>query len=426
MKKTLFIVTYYWPPAGGPGVQRWLKFVTYLPQDLFDIHIVIPENPDYPSIDDTLQANLPNHFRIIKVPIKEPTRWIKRIFGAKTKQLQKGFIEKKPGYLERFLLWIRGNYFIPDARVSWVNQVVKKLKNDSAFAKAETLITTGPPHSVHLIGLWLKQSKFSELEWIADFRDPWTTIGYHKSLNLTKSSAAEHLRLENEVLTKADIIIVTSPSTKTEFEAKTPKPITVITNGFDLNTNTTEQPKGKFTLSHVGTLLADRDPKILWNTLSELVKNNAEFSFDLEIQLAGNVSESVINSIENAGLERHVKQLGYLNHEQAVDIMFTSQALLLIEIDHPDTRAIIPGKLFEYLASRRPIIALGPAKSDIESLLESTNAGTFFTYDGFNLKAHILKLHKAYRNGLLTGNDGDVSDYHRRQLTNELVKLIKD
>jgi glycosyltransferase involved in cell wall biosynthesis len=244
-------------------------------------------------------------------------------------------------------------------------------------------------------------------------------------LKLTKSSAAEHLRLEKEVLTKADHIIVTSPSTKTEFESKTEIPITVITNGYDLETNNLEQPKGKFSMSHIGTLLADRDPKILWNTLSAILKDNTDFSADLEIKLAGNVSESVLQSIRNSGLESHVNQLGYVSHDRAVDLMFTSQVLLLIEINDRDTRVIIPGKLFEYLASRRPIIAIGPADSDMEKILESTESGCYFTYEGYNLKARILKEYAAYKNGSLTGNPTDISSYHRNQLTQELVKLLQ-
>jgi hypothetical protein len=426
LKKTLFIVTYYWPPAGGPGVQRWLKFITYLPKDKFDIHVVVPENPDYPSTDDSLKGEMPSGINIIKVPIKEPTRFIKKLFGAKTKQLQRGFIEKKPGFLEKLLLWIRGNYFIPDARISWVNQVVKKLNTDSDFAKADFLITTGPPHSVHLIGLWLKESKFSNIKWWADFRDPWTTIGYHKSLKLSKSSAAEHLRLEREVLTKADHIIVTSPSTKTEFESKTENPITVITNGFDIEINRLEQPKGKFSISHIGTLLADRNPKILWKTLSAILKDNSNFSADLEIKLAGNISENVLQSIRSAGLESYVNHMGYVSHDRAVELMFTSQVLLLIEINDRDARVIIPGKLFEYLASRRPIIAIGPADSDIEKILESTESGCYFTYECYNLKARILKEYTAYKKGNLSGNPADISRYHRKQLTQELIKLFQE
>lgn len=396
-----------------------------MPKDTFDIHVVIPENPDYPNTDDSLESETPTGITLIKVPINEPTRFLKKFFGAKTKKLQRGFIKKKPGLLEKVLLWIRGNYFIPDARVSWVHHVVKELRDNSAFAKAKTLITTGPPHSVHLIGLLIKKHEsLSHIQWIADFRDPWTTIGYHKSLKLTKSSAAEHLRLEKKVLNTADQIITTSPSTKAEFESKTNKLVTVITNGFDLKTNATPQPPGKFTMSHIGTLLADRDPKHLWNTLSSIVEENEDFAADFQLQLAGNVSENVLQSIKEAGLETYLQTFGYVSHDKALELMYSSQVLVLIEIDELNTRAILPGKLFEYLASRRPIIAIGPAGSDIEKIIEDTNAGCYFTYEGYSLKSQLLKAYSLYKEGELIGNSEDISSYHRKQLTTQLVKLL--
>lgn len=389
--------------------------------------MVIPGNPDYPSTDDSLKDELPEGIHILKVPINEPSKWLKKLFGSKTKKLQKGLIDKRPGFIERILLWIRGNFFIPDARVSWVNRVVRSLKNDSAFAKAEYLITTGPPHSVHLIGIVIKKKKvYADLKWLADFRDPWTTIGYHKELKLTKSSRAEHQRLELKVLSKADQIIVTSPSTKAEFEAKTDRPIKIITNGFDLQPNDLDQPTGKFIIRHIGTLLSDRNPNILWEILSSITRKNPDFSKDFELQLAGNVSDSVLNSIKLAGLETHLKLLGYVNHEKAVGLMYESQVLLLIEIDDEVTKAIIPGKLFEYLASRRPIIAIGPRGSDVEQILIDTNAGHYFTYDGANLREQILACYKKYKEQELKGNAHDISNYHRKQLTQELVQILED
>ena len=421
----MFIVAFYWPPAGGPGVQRWLKFIKYLPKDRFEITAVIPQNPDYASTDDSLLKEIPEGITTIEVPLKEPSRWIKKLFKGKTKKLQRGFIDKKPGLLEQALLWIRGNYFIPDARVSWVKNVVEELKNSSAFAKADTLITTGPPHSVHLIGFHLKAyHKYLDLEWIADFRDPWTTIGYHKSLRLTKKAAAKHLKLESEVLTSADQIIVTSPSTKSEFRTKTSKPITVITNGYDLDPNQIEQPEGKFTISHIGTLLADRNPLVLWKALADLTKEHDGFKSDFKLILAGNVSSEIIDSIEGVGLQPFLKLEGYVSHDRAVDLMNNSQMLLLIEIDAPETKAIIPGKTFEYLASRRPIIAMGPNGSDIEGILDDFNAGNYYDYKGNGLNEYILENYRRYKNHELNGNPTNISNYHRKQLTQQLIKTI--
>lgn len=441
MKHQLYIVAFYWPPAGGPGVQRWLKFIKYLDKNVYEIYLVIPKNPDYASTDTSLIEEIPKGINTITVPLKEPSRWLKKLFKGKTSKLQRGFIEKKPDLLERFLLWVRGNYFIPDARVSWAHNVVGLLENHSAFMnlgndavnivhglhkKAETIITTGPPHSVHLIGMMLKEkTKFKDLKWIADFRDPWTTIGYHKDLRLSKASAQKHLQLESVVLNTANHIIVTSPSTKAEFQTKTRQPVTVITNGYHLDLNTIEQPKGKFTISHIGTLLADRNPQVLWTALSQLCKEYSDFKKDLELQLAGNVSESIKASIEQSGLSHCTNYLGYIDHDRAVALMYRSQVLLLIEIDISETKAILPGKTFEYLASKRPIIALGPVGSDIKGLIENAQAGIFYTYKTQRLKEDILNLYKNYLNGDLKGNTNDVSQYHREQLTQQLQQVIQ-
>ena len=426
MKPSVFIVSYYWPPAGGPGVQRWLKFIKYLPKDDFNITLIVPENPDYASTDKSLMEEIPEGITTIKVPIKEPSRFLKNLFGKKTKKLQRGFIDKKPGLLERSLLWIRGNYFIPDARVSWVTAIVQTLESNIAFAKANYLITTGPPHSVHLVGLNLKaDSKYSNLNWIADFRDPWTTIGYHKSLRLTKTAAQKHFNLEKKVLQTAGEIIVTSPSTKTEFQTKTKRPITVITNGFDLNPNHMDQPTGKFKVSHIGTLLADRNPLGLWDALSTLCREIDGFADDLQLELAGNVSENIVESIKDAGLEKQLNLLGYVQHDRAVELMNLSQVLLLIEINSAETNAIIPGKTFEYIASRRPIIAIGPAQSDIQGLMEESGSGSYHTYQDESLKPMILKLYNQYKSGSLTGNVSDISRYHRKTLTHQLIQVLQ-
>ncbi len=406
-------------------MQRWLKFIKYLSKEHLDITVIIPDHADYASIDDSLLAEVPVKIQIKKVDVKEPSRLIKSIFGSKTKKLQRGLIEQKPGLIEKTLLWIRGNLFIPDARVGWVNRVVDNLKNDPAFAKADTLITTGPPHSVHLIGQRLKATpRFEKKQWIADFRDPWTTIGYHQSLQLTKSSEQKHRSLERQILQQADHIIVTSPSTKKEFVQKTNTPIKVITNGFDLIPNDVKQPKGDFVIRHIGTLLADRNPIKLWETLQQLCQDHEDFAADFKLELAGNLSNNIKESIQEVGITSQVNYLGYVPHDNAVELMNSAQVLLLIEINTSITRAIIPGKTFEYIASRRPVVAIGPQDSDIECLLQESNAGVYFTYEVTGLYDHILDLYRKYKQELLLGNDHAIDRYHRKSLTKELEKVI--
>ncbi|ARN70690.1 glycosyl transferase family 1 [Nonlabens tegetincola] len=426
MNKSLILVTYYWPPAGGPGVQRWLKFIKYLSHYNYDITVVIPENPDYPVVDSSLNSDVPENISIVKVPIAEPSRWLGKLSRKRTKKLQRGILDKQPSWKEKIALFIRGNFFIPDARIGWKNRVVKELRdrvNDSSI-----IITTGPPHSVHLVGLELKRM-LSQLKWIADFRDPWTTIGYHKSLRLTRTARRKHESLEQKVLDACDHLLVTSEHTKQEFATKTHTPIRVITNGFDRAVNSmTQQPPGAFTMSHIGTLLSDRNPNVLWQVLLELTHENELFKSHFKLVLAGNVSNEILKSIKDYNLDSYLENHGYVKHDVAYSLMKSTQLLLLIEIDSKDTQAIVPGKLFEYLASRRPIIALGPSNAEIKTRVEKAKAGSFFTYDAKqDLKNYILSRFNDYLENKNTGIDAtDIEQFHRKNLTHSLNQLINE
>jgi len=231
--KKILIITYYWPPAGGPGVQRWLKFVKYLPDFGIQPFVYIPENPTYPIVDENLVKEVSDKAIIVKHKIFEPYQLASFFSKNKTKKISSGIIpnQKKQSFMDKTFLWIRGNLFIPDARVFWVKPSVSYLEKYIRENNIDTIITSGPPHSLHLIGLELKQKL--NVKWFADFRDPWTTIGYHKSLRLSNYAAKKHKALERQVLNSADTIIVTSNTTKIEFQAITSKPIAVITNGYD-------------------------------------------------------------------------------------------------------------------------------------------------------------------------------------------------
>lgn len=426
MKKIL-IISYYFPPAGGPGVQRWLKFVKYLPDFGIQPIVYIPENPTYPIVDENLVEEISDKAIIIKHKIFEPYQIASFLSSKKTKKISSGIIPntKRQTFLERFLLWIRGNLFIPDARVFWVKPSVKHLEKYIIDNQIDTIITTGPPHSLHLIGLELKRKL--NIKWFADFRDPWTTIGYHKALKLSKYAARKHQDMEREVLNTADSIIVTSKTTKTEFELITRKPITVITNGFDTENIEKQELDNKFSLAHIGSFLSERNPKILWESLSELLNEIPNFENHLQIKLIGAVSESVLKTITDFGLKNYILNLGYLSHKEAVIHQRKSQVLLLIEINSPETKSIIPGKLFEYMVSNRPIIAIGPKNSDFSEIITTTNTGIFFEYsEKDKLKALILEHYNKYLKSQLKVNGVGIEQYSRRKLTEKLAFLIKD
>ncbi|WP_271393233.1 glycosyltransferase family 4 protein [Aequorivita sinensis] len=425
MKRAL-IVTYYWPPAGGPGVQRWLKFVKYFKEFGVEPIVYIPENPNYPLVDENFSAEIPSNVEVIKHPIKEPYRFAKFFSKKKTKQMSSGIISKKDSTaIEKLMLYVRGNFFIPDARVGWVKPSVKYLSDYLENNDVDVVITTGPPHSLHLIGKQLK--KELNVKWIADFRDPWTTIHYHKSLRLNKTSEKKHKALEAAVLNTADVVTVTSPTTKKEFEEITNKPIEVITNGFDITEEVNYNRDLKFSISHIGSLLSERNPKNLWYILAEICKKNTSFKKDLELKFAGAVSDEVKESLSEFNLDENSKFLGYVSHFEALKLQNESQVLLLVEINSAETRAIIPGKLFEYLAAKRPIIALGPYKSDIEAIVDETKSGRFFDYsEDKELKNEILRLYKQYKTGDLQVASEGVDRFSRRQLTKQMSALIKD
>lgn len=424
-QKKVLIIVYYWPPAGGPGVQRWLKFVKYLPDFGIQPIVYVPENPTYPIVDAELESEVPGKAIILKNRIFEPYQLAGIFSKKKTKKISSGIIPaaKKQSFLERALLWVRGNLFIPDARFLWVKPSVTYLKKYIRENDIDTIITSGPPHSLHLIGLHLK--KELNLKWLADFRDPWTTIGYHKALKLSAYAEKKHRKLEHEVLNAADTVIVTSKTTKAEFEVMTSRPIEVITNGYDVENVPKTVLDGKFTMAHIGSFLSDRNPKLLWQALQELVNENPDFATHFQLKLIGKVSHEILDSISEFQLQQYVHNMGYVSHAEAIAHQRKSQVLLLIEIDSPETRSIIPGKVFEYVVSERPIIAIGPEASDFAEIIKQTNTGTFFTYDEKErLKQTILQYFDQYLKGNLKVFPVGLQQYSRKNLTEKLAKLL--
>ncbi|MEC5166726.1 hypothetical protein RCH18_002474 [Flavobacterium sp. PL11] len=424
-QKKILIITYYWPPAGGPGVQRWLKFVKYLPDFGIQPIVYIPENPTYPIVDENLVKEVSDNTIILRNKIFEPYQLASFLSKNKTKKISSGIIpnQKKQSFLDKTFLWIRGNLFIPDARVFWVKPSVFFLEKYILENNIDIIITSGPPHSLHLIGLELKNKL--NVKWFADFRDPWTTIGYHKSLRLSSFAANRHKALEHQVLNSADTIIVTSKTTKTEFEAITTKPIAVITNGYDTEQVEKQTLDNKFSLAHIGSFLSERNPLILWESLIELVNEIPEFKSQLEIKLIGAVSQEVLETIKAYKLDSYLNNLGYISHKEAIAHQRKSQVLLLIEIDSEDTKSIIPGKLFEYMVSGRPIIAIGPKNSDFAAIIQSTNTGSFFKYsEKLKLKSVILDFYNQFLEGKLQSNGVGLQKYSRRSLTKELAQLL--
>lgn len=425
MSKKVLIICYYWPPAGGPGVQRWLKFVKYLPE--FDIEpiVYVPENPSYPLLDKSLGHGVFDGVTVLKRPIVEPYGWASALSRKQSKTISAGIIPKegKQSMVQRAMLYARGNFFIPDARVLWVKPSIRYLKKYIAESGIDTIITTGPPHSLHLIGLGLKKSL--GVRWIADFRDPWTTIGYHDKLKMTPKTQEKHRRLEKIVLDTCDEVLVTSPTTAKTFGSITDTSIEVITNGYDDENIGKTTVDTHFSISHIGSLLSDRNPRMLWEAISEIAQEHAEFKSLLRIKLAGKVSQEVVESIHAAGLGDHLELLGYVSHSEALKLQREARLLLLIEIDAAITRGIIPGKIFEYLVAHRPILAIGPSDADVEGILAETASGVYCLYiEKEKIKSFVLNQFTVSIESDTLSNVNAINKYHRKALTRQLSDII--
>lgn len=418
MKKVL-VLTYYWPPAGGSGVQRWLKFVKYFRDFGVEPIVYCPENPNYPITDSSLVEDIPEGITILRQPIKEWSRFLK-----KGTMKQVGFLKTKPSWKERILLYFRANFAIPDARSLWIKPSVAYLYEYLQSNPVDMIISTGPPHSMHLIAMQLKNK--TNLQWLADFRDPWTDIDYFHHLPLSSRARNKHYMLESKVLKNADIVTVVSNQMREkyrQFNANT----YLLYNGFDGETaKDSSNLDKKFSMVHVGLVNADRIPTNLFFVLGELIKDNPDFARNLELTFVGKIADEVAVSLRNFGLNENVKIVPYVPHKEVQKYQESAQLLLLLLNDVPASKGIVTGKVFEYFRAKRPILAIGPRDGDLDNLLRETKTGHLYDFgDKQRLKEGVLDAFNRYKKGELFSNSKKVSNFHRRSLTEELSMIIE-
>ncbi|MBS9774008.1 MAG: glycosyltransferase family 4 protein [Tenacibaculum sp.] len=409
----VLIITYYWCPAGGSGVQRWLKFAKYLTDFGITPIIYAPENANYPTIDEKLAEEVPN-VEVIKQPIFNPQDLLPK------KKQKSGVANINKG---GFLSWIRGNFFIPDAKIFWVKPSVKFLEKYIKNHNIDVIISSGPPHSMHLIAEKLKQK--TKVKWIADFRDPWTTLYYAKDFNLSNYAKRKNQKLEENVLQNADVVLTVSKTIKEELKQKANR-VEIISNGYDNEVlNISNQLDNKFSISHIGLLPRQSNPKILWEVLQEISTENKQFKKDLEISLTGNVSEETISEISKNKLENNLKLNGYVSHKKAIELQKQAQILLLLIPKTKNSKGILTGKVFEYITSNRPILAIGDEKGDLAEILSETKTGILIDFeDKTKLKSVILDFYNEYLQGKLKVTPQNIEQYHRKKLTEKLSKII--
>lgn len=427
-KPKVLIITYYWPPSGGAGVQRWVKFVKYLRDFGWEPVVYIPENPEYPSLDTTFEKDLPEGLEVIKKTIWEPYSFYRKFTGKGNQPINAGFISEteSKGWKDRLAIRIRGNLLIPDPRRFWIRPSVRFLSAYLRQNPVQAVVTTGPPHSMHRIGYWLKKV-FPDLPWVADFRDPWTNIDFYHELGLTPIANAIHHRMERQVVQSADAVVVVSGGMMDEFNQLNPKRLVMIPNGYDTtDVKITDAALDKaFTISHIGTMNAARNPEVIWKALKQLCDENIFFKKDLKIQLIGKVDYSVLESLNFYDLEDKAVKTDYLPHDQAIKHQQSSQVLLLIINNTPNAKGILTGKFFEYIASGRPVLGVGPSDGDAAAILNDTKAGQMVDFGDVATAVKVLKeWYAMYQEKRLTVETSAVEKYSRRSLTESLAMLL--
>lgn len=429
-KKRVLIITYYWPPSGGAGVQRWLKFVKYLREFGWEPIIFKPIKAEYPELDHSLLKDIPEGVEIVESDIWEPYHLYKAFTGRKKdEKVQAGFLNesKKPGKLEKIAVWLRGNIFIPDARKFWIKPGIKSLNKWLSKNSVDTIVSTGPPHSAHLIALKIKQQH--QIPWLADFRDPWTQIDFYDKLMLSKRADRKHKELEKLVLTSADSITTVSKHCALGLNEIIDKKINVITNGFDSSDfqNLALFKYDSFSITHLGSMNPDRNPFVLWKALAELTKENQEFRNELKIRFIGKTDLSVFEALDKNGLSEHIDNYKYLPHDQAINKASESAILLLALNNTPNVMGIAPGKLYEYLALKRPILNVGPTSGDAAAIIDDANAGKTIEFNDLNAaKMNILDLYQDYKEKRLSIEGNSIEKYSRKALTGQISGLLND
>ncbi|HUX94137.1 MAG TPA: hypothetical protein VMV47_00280 [Bacteroidales bacterium] len=418
MNKVL-IITYYWPPSGGAGVQRWLKFAKFLPEHGWEpvILTVDPEYAAYPAIDNSLAEELPVDIPVHRTPA---TDWFRIYSPDKSKIPSAGFASNpQDSFKGRVSRFIRGNFFIPDPRRGWNRFAFRKACEIIEKEKIVTFVTTSPPHSTQLIGIRLKK-KYPDIKWIADIRDPWTDIYYYDQFYPTWISKKIDSGYERQVLGKADRIISVGFMLKELLAGKLPESlpkIEVITNGFDesdFNDIRRDEPS-RFTITYVGTLSEKYPITGFLNALREL-KKKSDFVLRIVGTIPENIKEQVTGSVRSESLEF----IPYTKHRQAISYMINSSLLLLIIPEAGDNRLIITGKIYEYIASGNQVLCLGPVDGDAAQIISKLGIGTTLDYsDQDKIEKYISEI---ISNPVKLNIDP--SEFSRRNLTKKLASVL--
>jgi hypothetical protein len=437
--KNVLILTYYWPPAGGPGVQRWLKFVKYLEDFGWKAHILTVEDGTYSAIDHELEKEVPGNLAVYKTKSRDPFRFYNMLKGKKDGSVSVALIniDKKRSVVDRLAMYIRSNCFIPDARKGWKPYAYRKAMEILREKDIDLLVTTGPPHSTHLSGLKLK--KKTGISWLADLRDPWTTVYYNDMLPRTGRTRRIDKKYEDAVLKNADVITVVSPGMKEEFSDRN-EHVEVVMNGFDMEDMRDENGKtggqgdfetGRmdvFSLTYTGNFKPNQNIPQIWDGICEVLEEHAGFANDFKLRFVGNVDASAPDYFTQKGFAKNVELVSYVPHAEVTSIMSSSSLLLFVVPQSRNNKLIITGKLFEYLASGTTILSVGPVDGDAATILKDTGREAMLDYsDKDTFKQVLMAKYKQWKEGKLKKLDISVLDkYSRRSSAERMAGIMNE
>jgi glycosyltransferase involved in cell wall biosynthesis len=430
--KRVLIVTYYWPPSGGAGVQRWVKLSKYFVRQGIIPYVVTvdPAKASYALRDETLQEDVDATVKVFHTSTLEPYGIYKTI--TRKKEIPFGGFsndeKQQLKFSQKFTRFIRGNLFLPDARVGWNRYAFKKCCELIENEKIDAIITTSPPHSTQLVGLKLK--KKYNLPWLADLRDPWTGIYYYDKLFLTGFSKRRDAKMERNVLENANAVVVVSNDIRKNLLAKSdklkPENFHVIPNGFDredFDKVKAEAKEKEFVISYTGTLTNDYRLEGFLSAVKKLLEN----TIPLRLHITGSMPLNIKERIEevakgNARFKLHV------SHHEAIAQMKAADVLLLVIPDAKGNKGILTGKLFEYLASGVPILCVGPTDGDAAEIISNCNSGSSFNYeDAAGMENFLLEKAEEWKTtGKTKGGDAEiVNKFSREKQAEEVIRLLK-
>ncbi|MEK0352788.1 MAG: glycosyltransferase family 4 protein [Nitrosopumilus sp.] len=415
MKKVL-VITYYWPPSGGPGVQRVLKFCKYLPEFGWEPIVLTTEEGEYPAIDYSFDGDVPPECMVYRTRTFEPFSLYKKFTGQSkipTYQLGRG---ENESWFSRVSKWTRMNIFLPDPRIGWYPFALKKAKSILKNHNVDVIFSSSPPQSVHLIA---RTISFKGIPWVADFRDPWKAPFYSEGQKRNLISDIWDRRLERKTLSSITRITTVSPGYRTLLGTKISQDkIYVIYNGFDepdFQVEVDNKRGDEIIISYIGTMSESRKPLVLFQALNKLLKENTKTSYQLNI--VGDTHPSVIRDLKNYEILRKSKLFGYISHTEALTIMRQSHFLVVVVPKTENNNGIVPAKLFEYIRSKFPIILIGPPDGDAASIIRKTHSGFVFDYDDVDSIKKILTSNP-------TIQPKDYQVFNRRNLTKQLVAIF--